>query len=90
MAQVQQILTLFLDTRLLLILDGFQNFSCNFKGSNAKPEQDLSPEVVSDTVEELLIEQDLADGPVEGRVTQVGQYVFSEFLKSNFINFYSR
>ena len=71
MAQVQQILALFLDTRLLLILDGFQNFSCNFEGSNAEPEQDLSTEVVTDPVEELLVEQDLADGPVEGRITQV-------------------
>lgn len=40
------------------------------------PEQDFSPQVVADTIEVLLIEQDFTDGPVEGAVRQVLQHVF--------------
>lgn len=35
------------------------------------PEKDFGPQVVPDTVEVLLIEQNFADGPVEGAVGQV-------------------
>jgi hypothetical protein len=55
MAEVQQILALFLDTGPLLILDWFQNFSRHLKGRNSEPEQDLSSKIISDSVEKLLI-----------------------------------
>lgn len=39
------------------------------------PEKDLSPQVVPDAIEVLLIEQNFTDGPVKGTVGQVGHDV---------------
>ena len=35
------------------------------EGSDASSEEDLRPQVVADTVEVLLVQQHLANGPVE-------------------------
>lgn len=37
----------------------------------SSPEEDFSPQVVPDTIEVLLIEQNFTDGPVKGTVRQV-------------------
>lgn len=41
------------------------------RSEGCSPEKDFSPQVVPDTVEVLLIEQNFTDGPVKGAVGQV-------------------
>ena len=38
------------------------------------------PQIVSDAIEKLLVEQSLADGLVEGRVVQIVQDILAELL----------
>ena len=86
MAQIEQVRILFLDASLVGSLDRLQDFPGDLERSNLEPEQNFSPEVVPDAVEVLLVEHDFADGPVETRVSEVGQHVLTERLKMTNLN----